>query len=120
MIETQSGDEIELLCSHEHSDVLLLHDAPAGVQFVQRLRDGRERRYASQALGLAEAVSRSRPRLCLFGHHHVRMDAEVAGVRCLGLNTVGRPGNLVAIQLEPHGRDWSILGESPPKSPKSK
>lgn len=109
-------DEVELLCSRDRSDILLLHDAPAGVEVVKGRRDARERRYVSAAAGLAEVVARIRPRVCFFGHHHVRMDAEVGGVRCLGLNIVGRPGNLVAIELEPRGRDWAVLGEWPTSS----
>lgn len=54
----------------------------------------------SQAAGLGEAVARTRPKACFFGHHHQRRDIEVSGVRCIGLNAVGRPGNLVAFRLE--------------------
>jgi hypothetical protein len=67
----------------------------------------------SQAAGLAEAVDRTRPRVCFFGHHHARVDVDVAGVPCMGLNLVGRPGNLVAVELESPGRNWSVLGEWP-------
>ncbi len=42
-----------------------------------------------------------------------RVDGEVAGVRCIGLNKVRMPGNLVAIDFSPRGREWSILGEWP-------
>ncbi len=107
-------DEVELLSARGRVDVLLFHDAPAGVEFVQRRRDGRERRYVSQAAGLAEVVTRTRPHVCFFGHHHVRVDAEVAGIRCMGLNIVGRAGNLVAVELEARGNVWSVLGEWPP------
>jgi hypothetical protein len=30
-----------------------------------------------------------------FGYHHTRLDADIAGVRCIGLNKVAMPGNLV-------------------------
>lgn len=53
-------------------DIVLTHDAPAGVQF-----------------------------------------AEIAGVPCIGLNKVGRPGNLVAVEIGARGREWSVLGEWP-------
>lgn len=108
-------DEVERLCGRSDIDVLLLHDAPAGVELVKPRRGGRERRYTSEAAGLAEAVSRLRPRVCFFGHHHVRIDADVGGIRCIGLNIVARPGNLVAVDLEARGRGWSILGEWPPR-----
>jgi hypothetical protein len=32
-------------------------------------------------------------------------------VRCIGLNKVGCPGNLVAVEFAPNGRGWSVLGE---------
>jgi hypothetical protein len=51
--------------------------------------------------------------VCFFGHHHTRIDAEVAGVRCIGLNAVGRPGNLVAVEFDERGPAWSVLGEWP-------
>ncbi len=90
----------------------MLHDAPAGVEFVHKWPNG-ERRYNSQAAGLAEAVASLRPRVCFFGHHHHRVDWEVSGVPCLGLNLVGRPGNLVAIEMPISGREWKRLGEWP-------
>lgn len=110
-------DEIDLLSGRRGVDVLLLHDAPAGVGLVKRHPDGRQRRYTSQAVGLREAISGVRPRVCFFGHHHMRVDADVAGVRCIGLNIVARPGNLVAVDLEARGRDWSVLAEWPEREP---
>jgi hypothetical protein len=56
-------------------------------------------------------LARARPRVCFFGHHHTRIDAEVSGVRCIGQNKVASPGNLVAIEFEPKGREWSLLRE---------
>lgn len=101
-------DEIESLVGG--IDVLLTHDAPAGVRF-ERHRQGAG--YVSAAAGLDLLLARTRPRVCFFGHHHIRLDAEVAGVRCIGLNKVARPGNLVAVELEARGRGWSVLGEWP-------
>ncbi len=103
-------DEIDKLCRHSGIDVLLVHDAPAGVKF------GRYRRgagYVSEAAGLDDLLSRLRPRVCFFGHHHTRLDAEVAGIRCVGLNKVAMPGNLVAVEVDARGRGWSLLGEWP-------
>jgi hypothetical protein len=48
-----------------------------------------------------------------FGHHHTRVDSEVARVQCIGLNKVAKPGNLVAFEMFPGGRDWRLLGEWP-------
>lgn len=70
---------------------------------------------ASEAKGLDDLVRATRPRVCFFGHHHQRVDGEIDGVPCLGLNIVGRPGNLVAVDIEP-GRPWSLLGEWPAAS----
>ncbi len=110
-------DEIMRLCGRKQIDILLLHNAPAGVEFIWRRPDGSvRRRYASEAEGLAEAISRTRPIVCFFGHHHTRLDAEVAGVRCIGLNKVRCPGNLVAIDIAARGRAYEILGEWPPRT----
>lgn len=113
-------DECERLGGHGGVDVLLLHDAPAGVEFTWRRTDGSvRRRYKSEAEGLAEAVARARPRVCFFGHHHTRLDAEVAGVPCVGLNKVAMPGNLVALDVPVRGRGYEILGEWPRREPAS-
>jgi hypothetical protein len=105
-----TADEIEALSTGEDIDVLLVHDAPAGVRF-ERHRQGQG--YVSEARGLDELVRRARPRVCFFGHHHTRVDAEIAGVRCLGLNKVARPGNLVAFEIAAGRPDWRHLGEWP-------
>lgn len=101
-------DEIEKAKKLRSVDVLLLHDAPLGIA-IQKGRRG----YVSTAEGLAEAVSFMRPRVCFFGHHHARVRDEVDGVPCIGLNIVGRPGHLVAVEIEERGRQWRILGEWP-------
>jgi hypothetical protein len=88
--------------------IVLTHDAPAGVRFEQH-RQGSD--YFSEAAGLDVLLAKVRPRVCFFGHHHTRVDAEVSGVRCIGLNKVAMPGNLVAIDMEPGKRDWSLRGE---------
>ena len=91
-------------------DIMLTHDAPAGVRFE---RHGRGAGYVSETAGLDVLLAKIQPRVCFFGHHHTRVDAEVEGVRCIGLNKVGMPGNLVAIDMEPGPgtRGWSLLGE---------
>lgn len=107
-------DEIEGLCDLGVAvDILLVHDAPAGVLF-ERHRRGVD--WVSPAAGLDELITRVRPRVCFFGHYHRRVDAEIGGVRCIGLNLVRRPGNLVAIELDPTSRDWSIVGERPSRA----
>lgn len=92
-------EQVERVGTHGRIDVLLLHDAPAGTRLARRLPSGALQPYVSEAAGLGDAVARTRPRACFFGHHHQRLDTEVSGVRCIGLNVVGRPGNLVAFTL---------------------
>lgn len=92
--------------------------AAAGVEFTWRRKDGSvRRRYESEAEGLAEVVDRTRPRICFFGRHHTRLDAEIAGVRCIGLNKVAMPGNLVALDMLARGRGFEILGGWPNREP---
>jgi hypothetical protein len=103
-------DEIAILCRGVSVDILLVHDAPAGIRF-EKHRQGMG--WVSNAAGLDELVASMQPRGCFFGHHHTRVDGEVAGVRCVGLNKVKMPRHLVAIAIEPGGREWSLLGEWP-------
>ena len=103
-----TSDEIKRLAGVGGVDIVLTHDAPAGVRFERHRRGAG---YISEAAGLDGLLARVRPRVCFFGHHHTRVDAEVSGVRCIGLNKVAMPGNLVAIEMKPDKRDWSLLGE---------
>lgn len=103
-------DEIERLCEGGSVDLLLVHDAPAGVRFKKHRRGSG---WVSEAAGLDELIQRLRPLVCFFGHHHTRVDSEVAGIRCIGLNKLHRPGNLVAIDIDPRRREWSVRGEWP-------
>jgi hypothetical protein len=89
-------------------DIVLTHDAPAGVRFERHRRGSG---YISEAAGLDGLLARVRPCVCFFGHHHTRVDAVVFGVRCIGLNKVTMQGNLVAIDMEAGRQDWSLLGE---------
>jgi predicted phosphohydrolase len=107
-------EDIDRLITAGPVDVLLTHDAPAGVVF-ERHRRGLN--WPSEAAGLDDLVRGVRPRVCFFGHHHVRLDSEIGGVRCIGLNKVRMPGNLVAVEMPERGREWSVLGEWPPRSP---
>ncbi len=85
-----------------------MHDAPAGVTFERHRRGAG---WVSEAEGLDDLVRGIHPRLCFFGHHHTRLDADIAGVRCIGLNKAPHPGSLVAIDIG-KGRDAPlILGE---------
>lgn len=104
-------EQAEGVTRHGRIDVLLLHDAPAGTRFTKRLPSGAFQSYVSAGAGLGDAVARTRPKACFFGHHHQRLDTEVAGVRCVGLNAGGRPGNLVAFSLDADGS--AIVGEWP-------
>ena len=103
-------DEIDALIGGEPVDLLLVHDAPAGVT-SERHRRGAG--WVSEAEGLDDLLRGTRPRLCFFGHHHTRLDAEIAGVRCIGLNKVPCPGSLIAIDISKGRRAPVILGEWP-------
>jgi predicted phosphodiesterase len=105
-------EDIDRLIDGGPADVLLVHDAPAGVQFETHRRGAG---WVSEAEGLDDLVGGVRPRVCFFGHHHTRVDSQVAGVPCVGLNKVRMPGNLVAVELASQGRGWCILGEWPPR-----
>ena len=103
-------DEIETLSAAPSVDVVLVHDAPAGIRFATHRHGSGS---VSEAKGLDLLISRLRPLVCFFGHHHIRLDGEVAGIQCIGLNRVHMPGNLVAIDVDRRGRQWSIVGEWP-------
>ena len=103
-------DEIDTLCKAAAVDILLVHDAPAGVKFERHLNGIG---WVSEAAGLDQLVAGVRPRVCFFGHHHTQVDAEVAGIRCIGLNKVRMPGNLVAIDTKSRRSEWSVLGGYP-------
>lgn len=103
-------DEIEKLGTRADLDIVMTHDAPKGVRFPKHRRgEG----FESVAAGLDDLLARTKPRVCFFGHHHTRLDAQVAGVPCVGLNKVARPGNLVALEMSPGGRGYVLLGEWP-------
>ncbi|HEY1802892.1 MAG TPA: hypothetical protein VGG45_00270 [Terracidiphilus sp.] len=101
-------DEVERLSNSGALDLLLTRDAPAGIRFLHHRRGVG---YTSEAAGLDLVLRRTKPLACFFGHHHARVDAEVAGVRCIGLNKIGRPRNLVAIEIDSARRAWTILAE---------
>lgn len=106
-------EDIEMLSARADLDIVLMHDAPAGVKF-ERHRRGEG--FISEAAGLDVLLARTRPRVCFFGHHHTRLDGEVAGVPCLGLNKGPYPGCLVAIEMKPGERGWQLLGEWPERA----
>ena len=89
-------DEVDRLGGSGPLDLLRTHDAPAGIQFRHHRRGPG---YVSEAASLDILLGRVQPLVCVFGHHHARVDAEVAGVRCIGLNKIARPGNLIAIEI---------------------
>jgi hypothetical protein len=51
------------------------------------------------------AVERTQPRICSFGHHHTRLDGQLAGAPRVGLNKGQYGGGLVAVErfvVTPH------------------
>lgn len=107
-------DEIAMLSGRSDLDIVLTHDAPAGVRFERHRREA----VVSVAAGLGDLLEKTQPRVCFFGHYHTRVDAEVAGVRCVGLNKGPYPGCLVAIEMRPGERAWQVLGEWPTNAPR--
>jgi hypothetical protein len=105
-------EDVEGLLAAGRVDVLLTHDAPAGVVFERHRRGAG---WASDAAGLDELVLGLRPKVCFFGHHHVRVDGLLDGVPCLALNKVGRPGILGAVEIQGGAGPWDVLGEWPRK-----
>jgi predicted phosphohydrolase len=105
-------DEIATLSARTDLDIVLTRDAPAGVRFERHHRGAG---FVSEAAGLDELLAKTQPRACFFGHHHTRLDAEVAGVRCLGLNKGPYPGSLVAFEMRAGAPGWQLLGEWPPQ-----
>ncbi len=105
-------EDIDRLIGAGHVDVLLTRDAPSGFVFP---RHRRGLNWASEAAGLDDLVRAVKPQVCFFGHHHRRVDGVIDGVQCVGLNIVGRPGNLVALRLDAAG--WAPLGEWPEAAP---
>jgi predicted phosphodiesterase len=101
-------DETQRLSAADGVAIVLTHDAPAGVRFP-RHHGGRG--FVSRAEGLDAMLARLSPSVCFFGHHHTRIDAQIAGVRCIGLNKVAQPGNLVAIEIGSGRGDWMTVGE---------
>jgi len=103
-----TADEVERLAGTGSVDIVLTHDAPAGVRFQRHRRSAG---HVSEAAGLDVLLARVRPRVCIFGHYHTRVDAKISGVHCIGLNKIAMPGNLVAIDIERGKPEWSLLGE---------
>ncbi len=106
-------DEIDALIAGDQADVLLVHDAPKGVVFERHRRGAG---WASESEGLDDLVLGVRPQVCLFGHHHTRLDAELNGVPCLGINKSPHPGSLVAIDIGNRGKGMYVIGEWPQKA----
>lgn len=104
-------DEIAVLASSGRLDIVLTHDAPAGVPFERHRRGAG---YVSEAAGLDDLLARTQPRICFFGHHHTRLETVIAGVPCRGLNKAPHAGSLLAVEMSAGRRNWRILGEWPP------
>ena len=101
-------DEIQRLFNARRIDILLTHDASKGFQFDHH---GQGRNFVGPAEGLDTLLARTRPRVCFSGHHHTRVDGEVSGTRCIGLNIVGRSSHLAAFEMTADESEWSILDE---------
>jgi hypothetical protein len=58
-------DEIDALCEDSPVDILLVHDAPAGIRF-EKYRHGSD--WVSETVGLDRLIYHLRPLVCFFGH----------------------------------------------------
>jgi Icc-related predicted phosphoesterase len=92
-------------------DVLLLHDAPAGRIVAMNDPSDKPYRRNSPALGLAELIECTQPRICLTGHWHFRTERTVANTRTVGLNAVSYPGSLILMEFNSEHISWSDLAE---------
>lgn len=95
--------ELERLASQNtpRMDILLLHDAPAGVILPTAATGTKCQQRTSQSEGLAELIATVRPRICLTGHWHVRSERTVSEVRTVGLNLVPHPGCVLFLDFPP-------------------
>lgn len=92
-------EQVERVQAMGHVDILLLHQAPAGVSLPRRIPGVGVGRYPSRDPGLADALVGCQPAVCFFGRHHHACDTVVRGIRCIGLDVVGRRGSLVAFRV---------------------
>jgi len=65
---------------------------------------------AARRSATATALERSSS---AFGKHGRRVDAEIDSIRCIGLNEVARPGNLVGVEVAATAPGLRILAEWP-------
>ena len=93
--------EIEALSKCAGIDILLLHDAPAGVQFAAG--------HTSETAGLHELIEHVHPFACFFGYHHERVVVKHPSVFvCMGLNLIGHAGisSRSSLRDAPNSRGW--------------
>ncbi len=97
-------------------DVLLTHEPPAGEFTECHAPSGFKRRsWKAMGEGQAELVASLRPRICLSGHLHARVERTVAGVRAVGLHKVPRRGCAVLMDIPEAGEvtDLAEWGGAP-------
>jgi hypothetical protein len=101
-------------------DILLLHDAPAGLVINQNYSGSGRRQITSHSLGLAELIAEVSPRICLTGHLHLRSERRIAGVRTVGLSMLPYAGSLLLLEFRP-GEDEpaGVLENGPTTVPPS-
>jgi hypothetical protein len=99
-----------------HVDVLLAHDAPITAELTRRLEPSRHR-WTTAGLGYANvgqrkyqrAVGQVRPRLVVFGHYHLHLDAtetlnplaaEPFEMRSVILSCSGEPASAAVLNVD--------------------
>lgn len=77
-------------------DIFISHDAPEGVV----IEDNDNNRYYPKAIGLREAILKTRPKIAFFGHHHGTCNSNIEGIPVYGLNIIGEKNNMTALKTD--------------------
>ena len=90
-------EDVEACKSTSGVDVFLTHEAPRPyfMETASETGGNRGRRLDAGKTPINEVLSRMRPRLHLFGHHHRFTDTMRQGVKSIGLDVVSRSYLLV-------------------------
>lgn len=103
--EVLSDDQVERACGRGPVDVLLTHDAPYGVEFMEsRMRQwgglpaSLVRRSEGNRRRLLQVVDAVHPAAVVHGHHHVPYQDALPGVEVYGLNCNRGHGSLAVLE----------------------
>lgn len=72
------AEDVEKMKAIQGVDILLTHEAPAGIGLEKEGRDiGRQE--------IADIIVAMQPRLAVFGHHHIYHEGQIGATRVIGL-----------------------------------